>query len=181
MTAAGDPFPEVLPHDPLIRVFDDVGFVRGTIRLGPGMTMTRAMTVVRHPDGSSVVFNAVRLAPDAELFEFEQARAAGKPEAMVLLHRHRGVLVSCDALQNLTSWSRCSWLATWVLWGMGFGRAGQVGPGWRRAVETAPGALRADLERVLALRFRHLLPGHGLPLMDTAHQEVEAALRETWG
>ena len=53
-----------------------------------------------------------------------------------------------------------------------FGRA-NLGPGWKMAC--APEA--SDLSRVLDLRFRHLLPAHGTPLIDDAFACVERTIR----
>lgn len=58
-------FPAALPHGPLTRVVDGVYAVRGTFRMGPGMTIGRTMTIVTAPDGL-VVFNAVRLSAEGE-------------------------------------------------------------------------------------------------------------------
>lgn len=53
-------FAPALPHGPLTQVGKDLYLVRGTFRMGPLMTISRTMTVVKTPDGL-VVLNAVRL------------------------------------------------------------------------------------------------------------------------
>ena len=58
-------FPAALPHGPITRVVDGVYAVRGTFRMGPGMTIGRTMTIVAAPDGL-VIFNAVRLSAAGE-------------------------------------------------------------------------------------------------------------------
>jgi hypothetical protein len=54
-----------MPHGELAEVFPDVFFVTGGFRFGPGLSITRNMTVVR-TGGDLVVINSVRLGPDGE-------------------------------------------------------------------------------------------------------------------
>jgi hypothetical protein len=53
-------FPPALPHGPLTPVVDGVYLVRGAYRMGPGMVISRTMTIVKNLDGL-VVLNAMRL------------------------------------------------------------------------------------------------------------------------
>jgi hypothetical protein len=64
----GMSFPAALPHGPITRVVDGVHLVRGRFRMGPGVVISRTMTLVQQPDGLTVL-NAVRLddAGEAEL------------------------------------------------------------------------------------------------------------------
>lgn len=55
-----DRYPPAYPHDPIEEVFDDVFFVHGSIRIGPGMRMNRNMLIVRQ-DGELTLINPVRL------------------------------------------------------------------------------------------------------------------------
>jgi hypothetical protein len=58
-------FPPPLAHGPIEEVFPDLFLVRGGFRLGPGMTITRNMAIVRQ--GSELVLlNTVRLSPEGE-------------------------------------------------------------------------------------------------------------------
>ena len=43
-------YPAPLPHGPIEPVTDDVFWVRGSIGLGPGLRITRNMTIVRCGD-----------------------------------------------------------------------------------------------------------------------------------
>lgn len=52
-------------HGELTEVFADVFFVQGTLRIGPGVTIGRNMTVVRQ-GAELVVVNPVRLSPEGE-------------------------------------------------------------------------------------------------------------------
>lgn len=58
-------FPKSLPHGPLTTVADGVYCVRGTFRMGPGMSIGRTMTVLDTGAGL-VVLNAVRLSDSAQ-------------------------------------------------------------------------------------------------------------------
>lgn len=58
-------FPPALPHGPLIEVFQNVFVVTGSFRFGPGLTITRNMTVVRE-GGELTLINSVRLTPQGE-------------------------------------------------------------------------------------------------------------------
>jgi hypothetical protein len=53
-------FAAALPHGPLTRVVDGVHLVRGRYPMGPGVVISRTMTVLETPDGL-VLLNAVRL------------------------------------------------------------------------------------------------------------------------
>ena len=58
-------FPKALPHGPLTSVADGICCVRGAFAMGPGVTISRTMTVVDTGDGL-VVLNAVRLSDSAQ-------------------------------------------------------------------------------------------------------------------
>ena len=58
-------FPPARPHGPITEVFPDVFFVTGRFQMGPGMGITRNMTVVRR-GGELALVNAIRLTPEAE-------------------------------------------------------------------------------------------------------------------
>ncbi len=58
-------FPPALPHGPITEVFPDVFMVTGGFRFGPGLSITRNMTVVRQ-HGELVALNSVRLGPEGE-------------------------------------------------------------------------------------------------------------------
>ena len=79
-------FPAALAHGPLTKIADGVHVVRGTFRMGPGMTIGRTMTVLVAGDGL-VVLNAVRLseAGSAEL------DALGKVKHLVKLSDSHGI------------------------------------------------------------------------------------------
>jgi hypothetical protein len=59
------PFAPALPHDPISKVTDGVYVVRGCFRMGPGLVISRTMTILEAPDGL-VLVNAIRLSEQGE-------------------------------------------------------------------------------------------------------------------
>ena len=109
---------------------------------------------------------------DVLLFSYETAK---KPEALLLINRAGGILISCDSLQNwLEPDEYFSDVAANVMGKAGFFRAANIGPEWLRACE--PKA--SDFSRVLTLEFSHLLPSHGRPIIATAKQEFTTTFSE---
>jgi len=58
-------FRPALPHDPVETIAPGVHAVRGTFRMGPGMSISRTMTLLESDHGL-VVLNAVRLSEEGE-------------------------------------------------------------------------------------------------------------------
>ena len=59
-------FPEPLAHGALQPLFEDVYWLQGSVRMGPGLTINRNMVVLRHPSASGdrpelTLINSVRL------------------------------------------------------------------------------------------------------------------------
>jgi hypothetical protein len=79
-------FPPALSHGPITPVVDGVYLVRGGYRMGPGVVISRTMTVVQNPDGL-VVLNAMRLSV-AGLAELDRL---GKVKHLVKLSESHGV------------------------------------------------------------------------------------------
>ena len=98
-------------------------------------------------------------------FAFE---TSAKPEGLLILDRDGGVVVSCDSLQNWVEADRYfSEDSAQKMSTFGFIRPANIGPGWRQAC--APKA--DDFARLKKLAFRHLLPAHGKPVLDKAHDQ----------
>ena len=231
-----DEYPAALPHGPLEEVTDGVFWLQGTVGLGPGLRITRNMTVVRSGEDLTIV-SAVRLSPegeaqlaelgtvknvvkiaffhgqddayyldhygatywalpdgareqdpaiqqelrddnlpfdDCELFEFLDSK---EKEAILNVKRAGGILITGDALHNWTDTKGCSPPAKLVTRLMGFlKRPAQIGPPWLKNMTPKGGSLKADFERLAGLEFKHLIPAHGRPLMDSAKRDVEATI-----
>ncbi|MFO0747186.1 MAG: hypothetical protein U1F43_16205 [Myxococcota bacterium] len=72
---APDSFPPATAHGPLLPVSDGVHCVRGTFKIGPGIVISRTMTVVATPDGL-VVVSSVRLDAGGEAALAQLGRVA---------------------------------------------------------------------------------------------------------
>jgi len=107
---------------------------------------------------------------DGTPFLFRHGRA---PDAAIVLARDGGILVSCDAYQNWTTFAECSLLARPVTRLRGFGPATIGGP-WARRM--GPDVYQ-DFERLRTQPFRHLIPGHGTVLRDRAREELAGAMQ----
>lgn len=96
------------------------------------------------------------------------------PEAVLLLDRNDGILVSCDSLQHWPDTANCSLAGKGIAHAMGFLRRPVViGPPWHKRMTPSGGTLAPDFERIAALPFAHLIGAHGRPLLHTAKQALE--------
>jgi hypothetical protein len=216
-------------HGPISEIFPDVFMVTGRIRMGPGLTITRNMFIVRQGD-ELVLVSSMRLSPegeaeldklgkvkhvvriggnhgvddayvldryaatfwsvantpsvpktdqtlapgsspiaDGEPFVFEHAK---RPEAMILLGREGGILLTADAYQHWTSTDGCSLMARMMLPLLGFGPTIIGGP-WLKQQGLG---VRRDFERLVERDFKHLMPGHGAALKDVAKEGLATAM-----
>ena len=116
-------------------------------------------------EGGELPFSA------ASLIQYE---TSSMPEAMILLERDAGILITADSLQN---WAQAdeyfSEVAAEKMQSLGFIKPANVGPEWRRVCE--PKA--SDFVKVLQLRFKHLMPSHGTPVINTAKQQYAATFK----
>lgn len=110
----------------------------------------------------------------AQVFAFEKSRL---PEVAILLERDGGILVTCDCYQNWTTFEGCSLLGRWMMRAMGFGPTLIGGP-WAKRMGPD---VRMDFDRLLALEWRHLVPGHGTVLRDRAKEALPDAIRRRYG
>ncbi len=108
---------------------------------------------------------------DSSVFQFQTSNT---PEGVLHLNRDGGILIACDALQN---WLKpdehfCD-TSRQRMEEMGFFTPANIGPVWLQAAE--PEA--EDFNRLAELDFRHVLCGHGQPLLDTAREDFGATFR----
>ena len=100
-------------------------------------------------------------------------RSSRRPEALLVMDRDGGILVSADALHNTpTPDEFASWLARIMMNRAGFCIAYNVGPGWLRACSPTV----EDVRSILALEFEHVLPGHGDPVIGDAKAKYRPTL-----
>lgn len=112
---------------------------------------------------------------DVSLFVYDSSKM---PEAMFLLNREGGIVIAADSLQN---WAEVdehfSEAAATAMAKAGFIRPANIGPEWLR--HCAPDF--AEFDKVAKLAFKHLLPSHGRPLLDTAKADLVARFSELSG
>lgn len=128
----------------------------------PGLEPENGSTAHALGQNSSLPIN------DASLFQFETTSI---PEGVLHLHRDDGILIACDALQNWLKPDQhfCD-ASRQRMEQMGFFKPANVGPVWMQAAEPAA----EDFHRLRALEFRHVLCGHGEPLLDSAKEDFSA-------
>ncbi len=114
----------------------------------------------------------------ASLFVFRNARA---PEGVVHLPVDGGLLVTCDSAQNHADTAYASLLGKAATFALGLQKPAQVGPPWLRFMQRPGGpAMADDFRRLCELEFRHLISGHGPPLVGTAREALRARVRENF-
>jgi hypothetical protein len=109
------------------------------------------------------------------LFVYDSSRL---PEAMFLLDREGGILITADSLQNWTQPDEFfTEMAAERMAQVGFFKPANIGPEWRRFCQ--PDA--QEFVMVAELEFQHLLPSHGTPLLYTAKQNLMTGSAELLG
>ncbi len=107
---------------------------------------------------------------DARLVLFKSATPG---EGLLLLDREGGIVVSGDCLQNWAKTDRYFSLPARILMPMmGFIKAHNVGPGWRKVAKPDT----AEIKGVLDLDFAHVLPAHGAPVIGNAKDRFTPAI-----
>lgn len=114
---------------------------------------------------------------DSEFFEF---RGTNQPECALLLKRGKGVLFTCDSVQNYGDYSFNNWLAKLVMPRIGFPKTTIIGPIWLKLMTPENKSLESEFERLLELKFDGLLSAHGTFLEQGAHKAVQTAVRNTF-
>ncbi len=111
---------------------------------------------------------------DGQVFVFTGGKIA---EAALVLAREGGIMISCDAFQNWTTFEGASTFGKLTLKLMKFG-PNMIGPIWAKQI--GPGA-RGQFDALLAMDWKHALSGHGTPLRDTAKEGLREALKRQYG
>jgi len=117
--------------------------------------------------------------PSTSVLKFQHSRF---PEGVVHIERHGGLLITCDSLQHWAGRDGLSVLSFVVSAAAGFFKSPVIiGPIWRKTMTKPNSTLLPDFERILDLRFAHLLAAHGEPLLDCAHWDAEQAITHVYG
>ena len=103
--------------------------------------------------------------------------ATREPECVLLLERHGGLLIACDAMQDWTDYRQCTWPAKVVMPRMGFEKRVLVGPIWMKLLVEDRQALSEDFSRILQQDFAHFVAAHGGFRKDNAKAHVAQAIR----
>ena len=108
--------------------------------------------------------------PDSLVIAFDTPKV---PEAVLHLERHDSILITCDSFQNMLGPDGYfNEYAAETKRQLGFFNKAVIGPGWKKFAEPK----EEDFDRISALEFRHLLTGHGEPLLDDAYQAVTSPI-----
>jgi hypothetical protein len=95
------------------------------------------------------------------------------PEAVCLIERDGGVLITGDSLQHTpTPDEFFNWPAKLMMKRFGFFKPYNVGPGWLQFAHPTA----SDVRSVLDLEFNHVLPGHGAAVIGDAKEKYRPAI-----
>jgi hypothetical protein len=171
---------------------DALGKVTDVIRLAGGHGMddpfyreryqAKVWTVAGQRYAASAEAKDVYLEPDVELGTTTELPLAGArlhtfrsspPDALLVLERHGGTVVSGDCLQHWPETDAYfNWLGRLMMPVMGFIRPYNVGPVWLK--ETKPP--KEDLRGVIDADFANVLPAHGRPVIGGARDHYRPAI-----
>ncbi len=99
--------------------------------------------------------------------------SASPTEAIILLEREGGILITGDSLQNTPIADQyVNFLARIMMKKMGFYKAYNVGPAWLQFAKPD----EDDVRSILALNFDHVLPGHGDAVIGKAKEKYRPVL-----
>lgn len=123
----------------------------------------------RQPDKQLVSGGEMPFA-NCSLFVFE---TAALPEGILHIARENGILVSCDSIKNWRQADQFFSAESAQL----YRAQGMFGPAsiqsiWLNATQTKAG----DFQRLLNLKFHHLLSAHGEPLLNDAYEKVQDSI-----
>lgn len=103
-----------------------------------------------------------------------------QPECALLVRVGKGLLLSCDAIQNYGDYSYNSLIARLLMPLIGFPRTTIVGPIWLKFMTPENQSLEGEFRKLLALKFDKLLAAHGTLLETGAHAAVEKAINKAF-
>ena len=134
----------------------------------PNMThMNGLVTNVELLEGGELPFSRAK---------FLSIPSSKMPEGVILLEQNDGVLLTADSLQNWLEDEYFSANALAQMQKMGFIRAANIGPEWRRVCEPT----KADFERIFLEDFEYLVPSHGVPIQSGAKKAFLKTLEEVY-
>jgi len=158
----------------------DDGFYRE--RFGAKLYAIKGQVYTRKMDNSTKVEDGY-LQPDVWLDKssalpmgsatLKVLESANPTEAVILLEKEGGILITGDSLQNTPRPDQyVNFLARLMMKKMGFYKAYNVGPAWLQFAKPQASEVRS----ILDLAFNHVLPGHGDPVIDGAKEKYRSAI-----
>lgn len=112
--------------------------------------------------------------PNCTLFVFETSNI---PEGILYIDKEGGILITCDSIQNITATDQFySPDTAKSFYDQGLVKPANISPIWLGATH----AKRADFERILAIKFQHLITAHGVPLLGSAYEQVQETFKRTF-
>lgn len=232
-------YPAAFPHDSIEELFENVYWVHGSVKMGPGMRINRNMVILKNGE-ELILVNPIRLSakeeknlsslgtikkiirlgefhglddqyyvdtfnaefwcqegqqtyqkptpdkliveglsPPVDNTEFFLFSGAIKPEAALLIRDHK-LLITADAIQNLSAGNYTTPLAKIVMKLLGFKRELIIGKIWLKKFTPKGGSLRDDFERLLKLDFEHIIAAHGVLMRGDAKTKLTNIVAETF-
>ena len=107
--------------------------------------------------------------PDAKVRCF---RGTKQPEAVILLARGKGLLLTTDGIQHYGDYSYNNLPARLLMPYIGFPRTTIIGPFWMKLMTPEGESIKAEFDEILELEFDSLLSAHGTFLETDAHAGV---------
>jgi len=95
-------------------------------------------------------------------------------DGVLVLERPDGkVMFSGDSLQNYENVdSFFNWFGSTMMRMMGFIKPCSVGPAWKKVCKVE----KREMQKLLELKFEHLLPCHGVPVLGKAWEKFEPSI-----
>ena len=115
--------------------------------------------------------------PDATLHPFENTK---HPEAVVLLSRGDGVLLTCDSVQHYGDYRHNNLPARLLMPYIGFPKTTIIGPMWLKFMTPDDETLKSDFDRLLGHDFDALLSAHGSFLEKGAKDNLRRAISQAF-
>jgi len=136
-------------------------------------------TTYREPNVDEVIDDGTILPfSDAKVRCFKETL---QPEAVILLTRGKGLLLTTDGLQHYGDYSNNNLAARILMPRIGFPRTTIVGPFWMKLMTPEGGSLKREFDEILELEFDALLSAHGTFLATGAHDSVRRAVENAYG
>lgn len=124
----------------------------------------------KNPKPAEIYFRPNVVLDDSTIFPLKNAKlvvfkSSTPNEAILLLQRDNGIVISGDCLQN---WGKTdkyfNFFAKIMLNMMGYIKPHNIGPGWFKLVTPDPN----EIKSIFDIDFEHVLPSHGEPVINGA-------------